>query len=419
LEKQRITSIDIFRGLTMMLMTIVNNPGDWGNVYAPLLHAEWHGATPTDMVFPFFVFIMGTAMPFSTLRTGVITKDYFLKILTRSLRIFNLGLFLNFFSKIQVGELEGAPLVLIRLIIAVGLAYAMLGNFKANIKLGLAIGATALMLILAFWGGEDFASVRIPGVLQRIALVYFFAALIYQRFDLKGQLIAGALLLISYWAMMALIPVPGGIAPNFDKGTNLAAWIDNTLLPGHLWASSKTWDPEGILSTIPTITTVLLGIWTGNIIQNQKSESYKWLLGIGLALIITGKLWGVVFPINKALWTSSYVLFAGGWAMLVLAIVSVIDEKAGNNPVTRFLIVWGVNPMIVFFGSGILPRALGMVKISHGEESLGTLDYINEAIIKPLFANPMNASLAFAIFYVILWSIILLILDRKKLIFKV
>jgi predicted acyltransferase len=219
--------------------------------------------------------------------------------------------------------------------------------------------------------------------------------------------------------MMALIPVPGGIAPNFDKGTNLAAWIDNTLLPGHLWASSKTWDPEGILSTIPTITTVLLGIWTGNIIQNQKSESYKWLLGIGLALIITGKLWGVVFPINKALWTSSYVLFAGGWAMLVLAIVSVIDEKAGNNPVTRFLIVWGVNPMIVFFGSGILPRALGMVKISHGEESLGTLDYINEAIIKPLFANPMNASLAFAIFYVILWSIILLILDRKKLIFKV
>lgn len=419
MEKQRITSIDIFRGLTMMLMTIVNNPGDWGNVYAPLLHAEWHGATPTDMVFPFFVFIMGTAMPFSTLRTGVITKDYFLKILTRSLRIFNLGLFLNFFSKIQVGELEGAPLVLIRLIIAVGLAYAMLGNFKANIKLGLAIGATALMLILAFWGGEDFASVRIPGVLQRIALVYFFAALIYQRFDLKGQLIAGGLLLISYWAMMALIPVPGGIAPNFDKGTNLAAWIDNTLLPGHLWASSKTWDPEGILSTIPAITTVLLGIWTGNIIQNQKSESYKWLLGIGLALIITGKLWGVVFPINKALWTSSYVLFAGGWAMLVLAIVSVIDEKAGNNPVTRFLIVWGVNPMIVFFGSGILPRALGMVKISHGEESLGTLDYINEAIIKPLFANPMNASLAFAIFYVILWSIILLILDRKKLIFKV
>jgi predicted acyltransferase len=419
LEKQRITSIDIFRGLTMMLMTIVNNPGDWGNVYAPLLHAEWHGATPTDMVFPFFVFIMGTAMPFSTLRTGVITKDYFLKILTRSLRIFNLGLFLNFFSKIHVGELEGAPLVLIRLIIAVGLAYAMLGNFKANIKLGLAIGATALMFILAFWGGEDFASVRIPGVLQRIALVYFFAALIYQRFDLKGQLIAGVLLLISYWAMMALIPVPGGIAPNFDKGTNLAAWIDNTLLPGHLWASSKTWDPEGILSTIPTITTVLLGIWTGNIIQNQKSESYKWLLGIGLALIITGKLWGVVFPINKALWTSSYVLFAGGWAMLVLAIVSVIDEKAGNNPVTRFLIVWGVNPMIVFFGSGILPRALGMVKISHGEESLGTLDYINEAIIKPLFANPMNASLAFAIFYVILWSIILLILDRKKLIFKV
>lgn len=185
----------------------------------------------SDMVFPFFVFIMGTAMPFSTIRTGEISKEFFLKILTRSLRIFNLGLFLNFFSKIHIGDLDGTLLMLIRLVIAVGVAYAMLGNFQAKTKLWLAVGATALMFILAFWGGEDFASVRIPGVLQRIALVHSFAALIYQKFELKGQLIAGVVLLLSYWAMMALIPVPGGIEANFDKGTNLAAWLDNTLLP--------------------------------------------------------------------------------------------------------------------------------------------------------------------------------------------
>lgn len=419
MEKQRVTSIDIFRGLTMMLMTIVNNPGDWGNVYAPLLHAEWHGATPTDMVFPFFVFIMGTAMPFSTNENSGIDKANFLKILTRSLRIFNLGLFLNFFSKIRIGDLEGTPLVIIKLIISILVAYLLLGNFRPKVKLYSAIGLFVLMIGLCFSGIDAYASVRIPGVLQRIGIVYFFAALIFLGLDFSKQIIAGATLLLGYWAAMALIPIPGQVTGNYEIGTNLAAWLDNYLLPGHLWATSKTWDPEGILSTFPAIVTALLGIWTGKLLQNKGTESFKWLLGVGIALVVIGKIWGLVFPINKALWTSSYVFFAGGCAIVVLAAVEVIFKSGRPKGMVKFLIMWGVNPMIVFYGSGILPRALNAIKIPNGEENLALLEYFYEKVLVPLFANPMNASLAYAISYVVFWSVILYFLDRKKLVFKV
>ena len=419
MEKQRVTSIDIFRGLTMMLMTIVNNPGDWGNVYAPLLHAEWHGATPTDMVFPFFVFIMGTAMPFSTNENSGMDGSSFLKIATRSLRIFNLGLFLNFFSKIKMGELEGVSLVVIKLIISVLVAYILLGNFKMKVKFYTALGLFVLMIGLCFSGLEAYASVRIPGVLQRIGIVYFFAALIFLSFNFRKQLIAGATLLFGYWATMAFIPIPGQATGNYEIGTNLAAWIDNYLLPGHLWVTSKTWDPEGILSTFPAIVTALLGIWTGKLLRNKGSQSFKWLLGIGVGLVVTGQLWGMVFPINKALWTSSYVLFAAGWAMIILALVELVFKSGQPKVLVKFLIMWGVNPMIVFYGSGIIPRALNAVKIQDGKERLAMLQYFYDKLLVPMFENPMNSSLAYAISYVVFWTVILYFLDRKKLVFKV
>ena len=419
MEKQRVGSIDIFRGLTMMLMTIVNNPGDWGHVYSPLLHAEWHGATPTDMVFPFFVFIMGTAMPFSTNENVGIDTANFQKILTRSLRIFNLGLFLNFFSKIKIGELEGITLMLVRVFICIVVAYILLGNFKPKAKLYSALGLFLLMIGLSFSGIEAFSSVRIMGVLQRIGLVYFFAGLIFLGFGFRGQWIMGAIILLGYWAAMSLIPIPGQMTGNYEIGTNLAAWLDNYLLPGHLWATSKTWDPEGILSTFPAIVTVLFGIWTGKLLQSKKSESYKWLIVIGVVLIIAGKTWGIVFPINKALWTSSYVFFAAGCAMIVLAIIELISKFTSPNLLTKFLIMWGVNPMIVFYGSGVLPRALGAVKVPDGENGTSILTYFYEKGLVPLFVNPMNSSLAYAITYVVFWSVILYFLDKKKLVFKV
>jgi predicted acyltransferase len=419
LEKQRVTSIDIFRGLTMMLMTIVNNPGDWGNVYTPLLHAEWHGATPTDMVFPFFVFIMGTAMPFSTNENSVIGSSNFLKIFTRSLRIFNLGLFLNFFSKIEIGDLGGTVLVIVRLVISVLVAYILLGNFKPKVKFYSALGLFVLMISLCFSGIEAYASVRIPGVLQRIGVVYFFAALIFLGFDFRQQMIAGAVLLLGYWAAMALIPIPGQVTGNYEIGTNLAAWLDNYLLPGHLWASSKTWDPEGILSTFPAIVTALLGIWAGKLLQSKESDSFKWLLGLGIGLVILAKVWDISFPINKALWTSSYVFFAGGCAMVVLALIQVLFKSEKPKFLTNFLIMWGVNPMIVFYGSGIIPRALNVIEIPNGEDGVALLQYFYDKLLVPIFANPMNSSLAYAISYVVFWSLILYFLDRKKLVFKV
>lgn len=403
----------------MMLMTIVNNPGDWGNVYAPLLHAEWHGATPTDMVFPFFVFIMGTAIPFSTNENSGVDSSNFLKILTRSLRIFNLGLFLNFFSKIKLGELDGPVLMCFRLVVCVLVGYLLLGNFRPKVKFYWAIGLFLLMIGLCFSGIENFQNVRIPGVLQRIGIVYFFAVLIFLGFEFRVQVAIGIFLLLGYWALMALIPIPSGGASNFEVGTNLAAWLDNYLLPGHLWATSKTWDPEGILSTFPAIVTALLGIWTGKLLQTKKSESYKWLLGIGIGLVVLGKIWDLSFPINKALWTSSYVLFAAGWAMLILAIIDRVFNSGKPQLVVKFLIMWGVNPMIVFYGSGILPRALNMIKLPNGTEETALLQYFYDKTLVPMFSNPMNSSLAYAIVYIVFWSVILYILDKKKRVFKV
>jgi len=330
-----------------------------------------------------------------------------------------LGLFLNFFSKIKIGELDGPVLLIIKLIISVLVAYALLGNFKPKVKFYIAIGLFALMIGLCFSGIEAYASVRIPGVLQRIGIVYFFAALIFLGFGFRKQLLVGVVLLLGYWAAMALIPIPGQMPGNFEIGTNLAAWLDNLLLPGHLWASSKTWDPEGILSTFPAIVTALLGIWTGKLLQNRGSESFKWLLGLGIALVVIGQIWGLIFPINKALWTSSYVLFAGGCAMVVLAIVELVFSSGKPKSLVKFLIMWGVNPMIVFYGSGIIPRALGDIKIPDGGEGIDLLQYFYEKALVPLFINPMNSSLAYALSYVACWSVILYFLDRKKLIFKV
>jgi predicted acyltransferase len=402
-----------------MLMTIVNNPGSWDHIYAPLEHAEWHGATPTDMVFPFFVFIMGTAIPFSTNENSGLSSTNVLKILTRSLRIFNLGLFLNFFSKIKIGELEGPALLFVRLLVCVFFGYVLLGNFKPKVKFYSALGVFVFLIGLCFSGIERFSSVRIPGVLQRIALVYFFAILIFLRFYFKTQMLIGAVLLLGYWLIMALVPIPGYGLANFEKGSNLAAWLDNYLLAGHLWATSKTWDPEGILSTFPAIVTVLLGIWAGKLLQSKKSDAYKWLLGIGISLLIIGQIWDLVFPINKALWTSSYVLYAGGWAMLVLASLDVVFSWYKPKWLSNFLKMWGINPMIVFFASGILPRALNMIEISDGGEKVGMLQYFYENSVVPLFSNPLNSSLAYAVVYVIFWSVILFVLDRKQWVFKV
>jgi predicted acyltransferase len=396
----------------MMLMTLVNNPGSWDHIYAPFEHAEWHGCTPTDLVFPFFAIIMCVSIPFS----GDASLS-FVKVLTRTLRIFCLGFFLSFFSKINLGSLDGMGLMLVRVSVSLLVAFAMLGNFSEKVKLYIAIGFFTLLLGLAYSGLADFAEVRIPGVLQRLAIIYFVVATLKSRLNLNQILGLGAVLLLGYWALMALVPVPEIGVGLFEKGKNLAAYLDNLLLPGHLWASSKTWDPEGILSTMPAIGTGLIGLWMGiQIKKDAKNLENVFSIG-GLALIVIAKVWDIWFPLNKALWTSSFVLFTAGWAMLIFVVLKLVFQNNRLKAVQDFAIMWGVNPMLVFFASGIIPRALNMLK--WGPEQEGTIAYIYAHGIEPFFSEPKIASLVGAIIYIVIWSLILLILKKKNLIFKV
>jgi predicted acyltransferase len=423
MTKERLISLDVFRGFTILLMTIVNNPGSWSSIYPPFKHAEWNGCTPTDLVFPFFIFIMGTAIPFA-MPNKQFDFAVFNKILVRSLRIFCLGLFLNYFSKIELFGLEGISLLILRLIITFAVAYALLGNFSLKIKTYLVLGIFATLLFLAYSQIEAFQDVRIPGVLQRIGIVYFFIAILYLKTAQKTQLLVAALILLTYWILMAFVPVPGFGAANFEKGSNLAAWLDNLLLKGHLWSYSKTWDPEGILSTLPAIATGISGMFIGQILNLQvpKIEIAKKIGIIGIALIIIGLLWSIIFPINKSLWTSSYVLFSAGIATVCLTLLYCIIDIANYKKWTAFFLIWGVNPMIVFFFSGIIPRVLSSIKIQNPEistEQINLQNLIYNFWIVPFFENPLNASLSYALTYAVFWSLILWFFYKNKLIFKV
>jgi predicted acyltransferase len=421
--KERLTSLDVFRGITIMMMTIVNNPGSWDSIYPPLEHAEWNGCTPTDLVFPFFIFIMGTAIPFA-MPAKVFGPATFNKIMVRSLRIFCLGLFLNFFSRLDFFGLEGTALLIEKLVLTFAVAYALLGTFSPKIKTILAFSVLGILLFLAYSGIKAYQDVRIPGVLQRIGIVYFFTSLLYLKANLRTQILVVASLLLTYWALMTLIPIPGIGAANLEKGTNLSAYIDNLFLKNHMWSQSITWDPEGILNTIPAIASGIMGMLIGQILNKPlpKLEIVKKMSLIGLVLVIIGLIWNIVFPINKSLWTSSYVLYTAGLACLCLSLLYYIIEIANYKKWTKLFLIWGVNPMIVFFFSGIIPRVLTMIKVNHPElsgEPLGFQSYFYNYGIVPLFENPMNASLAFALVYAVFWSFILWILYKNKLIFKV
>ncbi|MBA4320661.1 MAG: DUF5009 domain-containing protein, partial [Flavobacterium sp.] len=266
---------------------------------------------------------------------------------------------------------------------------------------------------------------------QRIGIVYFFTSLVYLKTEIKGQIITVAALLLGYWAIMTLIPVPGFGPANLDKGTNLAGWIDNLLLENHLWASSKTWDPEGILSTIPAIANGIVGLLIGQLLNSSVAKNDKVLkmFGTGLALVILGLIWNQFFPMNKSLWTSSFVLYTAGFATLFLAtFYYVIDIKGYKNWTTPILF-WGVNPMIVFFLSGILPRVLSSIKVGNPAyitgnleeipEQIGLQEYLNKFCIVPHFDDPKVASLMWALLNVTFWSLVLWYFYKKKLFFKV
>lgn len=297
-KPERLLSLDIFRGMTVAAMILVNNPGSWTDIYAPLQHASWHGCTPTDWIFPFFLFIVGVAITLSLQkRKERGDKDLVLPILKRAGILFFLGLFLN-----------GFPFF-------------------------------------------DLSQIRIPGVLQRIAIVYLATALLFLKTSWKTQGTIAAALLLFYWAIMTLIPVPGIGKPGLEPTNNLAAWLDSLLLPGHLWAKSKVWDPEGLLSTIPAISSAIIGILLGHWLNSQKDSATKasWIFIFANVCLAIGLIWDTVFPINKNLWTSSYVLYTGGIALHIFGMCYWISDVKGYTFWTKPFLVYGSNAITVFF----------------------------------------------------------------------
>ncbi len=333
-------------------MILVNNPGDWAHIYAPLEHASWNGWTPTDLIFPFFLFIVGVSITFALGRGQQGSGNVIGKILKRSLTLFLLGLFLNFFPKF------------------------------------------------------DITTVRIPGVLQRIALVYLACSLIFLKTTPRQQLNLLAVVLIGYWLLLTVVPVPGVGYANLEPTTNLAAWLDRIIItPAHVYRATKVWDPEGLLSTLPAIGTGMLGLLTGTWLRSARAEADKvaWLFTAGCGLTVSGLIWDGVFPINKALWTSSYVLLAGGLAMLGLALCYWLIDVQHQQKGVRPFVAFGVNAITVFFLSGLIPRMMTLIKVNGANGSpVGSKEYLYRTFIAPPFADPKMASLAGALTFVLI-----------------
>jgi predicted acyltransferase len=376
-SSQRLLSLDVFRGITVAAMILVNNPGDWGHIYPPLEHAEWNGCTPTDLIFPFFLFIVGVSIAYALGTKKEFMTDHsgiLFTALKRALILFGLGLFLSVYPKIFTEPLEALKIV------------------------------------------------RIPGVLQRIAVVFFISAVLFIKTSGRTQLKILIGLLLFYWLIMTFIPVPGVGYANLEKETNLGAWLDRTILTEpHLWKSSKTWDPEGILSTIPAIATGLFGVLVGSYLRRKDREAsvkISWLFSIGILAVIAGLIWDLFFPINKALWTSSYVLYTGGLATMGLAMLYWFIDEKGYKSWTPPFVAYGVNAITVFFLSGLIPRTLNLIKMNLDGKEVGAQGWIYQTYFAGNL-SPVNASLAYAIVYVLLWFVILWIMYRKKIIIKV
>jgi len=375
---ERLVALDVFRGLTVAGMLLVNNPGSWGAIYPPLEHASWNGWTPTDLIFPFFLFIVG------------ITTH--LSLSARRAR----------------GDSDAA---LRRQVIRRGILIVLIGW-----------GLSAF----PFYPLTRFTEIRIPGVLPRIGVVYLIAGLLTLRASVKQVVEMLVVILFGYWFAMTLLPVPGGCAMGAlcldDPSRTLAAWLDRALLEGHLWKSSKTWDPEGPLSTIPAVGTALMGVLCGRWIAQKDrplTERLNAMFAVGALLMMAGLMWHWSFPINKGLWTSSYVIFTAGMAAVSIATITWIIDVQGVTWWTRPLVIYGVNPIVAFVGSGAMARII---------YSLWTVQYdgkqisVQAAVYKTVFLSwlePRDASLAFAVSFVLFWYAILVVLYRKNIILKV
>ena len=381
----RMVSLDVFRGATIAAMVLVNDPGSWSHIYPPLEHAEWNGWTPTDLIFPFFLFIVGVSLTLSfasRIARGISRRALVIHVVRRSALIFAIGLFLNGFPGFNLG------------------------------------------------------SIRIMGVLQRIALCYLVAGLLYLatfqkesaagrparvRANLRVTAAVAVALLIGYWALMMFVPVPGYGAGHLGKDDNLGAYVDRTLMGGHLWSESVTWDPEGFLSTLPAIASLLIGILAGEWLRSDRPAGRKalGLAAAGLVLLVAGRLLHPYFPINKNLWTSSFVLFTGGFAMLALAACFWIVDVHAWRAWTAPWLVFGMNAILAYALAALVSEISTDFEFLHFHGRETTLHgWVYDKYFLP-HASPVNASLAFAVFFVLVIYALLWPFYRAKVFLRV
>ena len=368
-SSQRYLALDVLRGMTIATMITVNTPGSWAHIFAPLEHSKWHGCTPTDLVFPFFLFVVGVSMFFSFSKyNSTLNKDSLIKIGKRTLLIFAIGLFLNSFPQWMT----------------------------------------------------DYSKLRILGVLQRIAIAYGIGSLIVLAFDRKYLPYIGASILLIYWGILYYF---GGADPYSLVG-NAAVPFDKAIIgDSHLYHGfGITFDPEGLLSTIPAIATVIFGYLTGAIIKKtQKNKVPQRLSVYGFGCVIAGYLWSLWLPINKPLWTSSYVIYTAGWALMVLALLICIIDLKGYTKWTSFFTVFGMNPLVIFALSGLYARAISrFIQVTEADGTVvNGYTWLYQHVFAPLTADPKVSSLLFALTHIVMFWLIGLVLYKKKIFIKV
>ena len=398
----RLKSLDVFRGIAIASMILVNNPGSWKQVYPALEHAEWHGCTPTDLVFPFFLFIVGCAMSFSLSKyTQTTTKTE-----TEASKITDVQ---------EQTKTEKTPLTSSNIYWRIARRAAIL------FILGLLLNTSSIALDVLLNSApiENFGKIRIMGVLQRIGLAYLISAVAILNLSPRNQKLLAIALLFGYWSLLTLVPVGGYSASELTPEGNLGGYIDRLILGSQHLYKGGPFDPEGLFSTLPAVVTVLTGYFTGEWLRVQpiKTRTSVNLAICGLCCVVIGHLWGFLFPINKQLWTSSYVVFTAGWALLLLAVcyetIEVRDWKWG-----RPFEIMGLNAIFLFVASGIVARILLKTHIGRGESAPSTYTWIYENWFLP-WAGPLNGSLAFAVTAVLFWWLILYGMYRRGWVIKI
>lgn len=396
--KERFYSLDVFRGATVALMIMVNNPGSWSHIYAPLEHAEWHGLTPTDLVFPFFLFAVGNALAFVMPKLRETAPSVFWKkIIRRTILIFVIGLILNWIPFVR-WQSDG--------------------------------------LVFKYWSYTDAAGnlhgIRIMGVLQRIALAYFFAAVIIYFFRIKGSFYIACLLLLFYWMLcLAMNPAdPYGIYGWFGTDIEKSIFGAQHLYHGEFRnGKALAFDPEGLMSTFGAISQVIFGYLCGDYIikKGKTPEMVNGLFVAGAVFLFAGYVWDFSFPINKKIWTSSYVIYTTGLAMVILGVmIYVIELKGRHGWLDKFFNVFGKNPLFIFILSAFIPRFTGLIRIPEGVDASGNMDYSTPLqwfylhVCKPVFPNNLeNGSLLYALVWITVMWLIVYWMDKRKIYVKV